>query len=268
VRTFAFDHATVDGDGGLTKHRGHAEQFTEHLGTRATLQMVRIPGGTFAMGSPASEAGRLDAERPQHRVTVATFFLGKYAVTIDQWRAVMEVAPETIPRAERSFRASGSQPMVRISCDEAEAFCARLSGGTSRHYRLPSEAEWEFACRAGTATAFAFGGAITPAIVNHRETGRSTTIAVGSLGVANAFGLFDMHGNVWEWCPDFWHGNYHGAPVDGTAWRSDADTRTRVIRGGSWAHEAKLCRSAARIVVGNPTARSRKIGFRVAMTPP
>ena len=146
-------------------------------------------------------------------------------------------------------------------------FCARLSEMTGRCYRLPSEAEWECACRAGTTTPYTFGQTITPAIVNTRESGRATTVAAASLGVANGFGVFDMHGNVWEWCRDLWHGDYRGAPADGSAWLSDSeDARTRVLRGGAWSHPAKNSRSATRSLTGDVTARSSKIGFRVAMT--
>jgi hypothetical protein len=136
--------------------------------------------------------------------------------------------------------------------------------GSGRAYRLPSEAEWEYACRAGTSTPFWFGTTITRAVANFDG---DVTTPVGSLGAANGFGLFDMHGNVFEWCRDRWHGDYQGAPRDGSAWTSGADQRTRVLRGGSWSHGAKFCRSAARMLSGEPKARSRKIGFRVALSP-
>jgi formylglycine-generating enzyme required for sulfatase activity len=157
-----------------------------------------------------------------------------------------------------------------------EHFCARLSRKTGRIFRLASEAEWEYACRAGTSTAFAFGPTITRDIVIHDgeairladpEGKHATTRPAGSLRVANAFGLYDMHGHVWEWCEDWWHGTYHGAPTDGSAWKSDGEARNRVLRGGSWYAPAELCRSASRNIGGEAGIRSRQIGLRVALTP-
>jgi formylglycine-generating enzyme required for sulfatase activity len=274
LRGFAFETVTLDADGRETeRRRGRAQHFNERLGKRTTLHMVRIPGGAFTMGAPASEPGSLDSERPQHVVTVPSFYLGKYPVTIDQWRAVMGVLPPAMETLNKEFRASGRQPVVRVSCADAEAFCRELSRTARRAYRLPTEAEWEYACRAGTATPFAFGVAITRDVVSHdgemqRLAGRNpVTVPVGSLGVANGFGLFDMHGGVWEWCRDSWHRTYQGAPIDGSAWRTDE--RTRVLRGGSWYSAAKLCRAASR-ALGRETnsVRSREIGFRLAMTEP
>jgi len=240
-----------------------ARLFAEPLGDGVTLQMARIPAGTFLMGAPESESGSLRSERPQHHVAVATFCLGRHAVTIAQWCAVMGAIPAGMTDVDATFRASGEQPVVRVSCDEAEAFCRTLSDRTGRAYRLPSEAEWEYACRAGTTAPFGFGATITRDAANFDGT---STMRVGSFS-ANGFALFDMHGNVFEWCQDRWHADYRGAPADGRAWTSDADQRTRVLRGGSWAHGATFCRSAARMLSGEPKARSRKIGFRVAMSP-
>jgi formylglycine-generating enzyme required for sulfatase activity len=275
LRSFAFTVVTLDAAGReAERHRARAQQLTERLGKRASLEMVEIPAGTFVMGSPEGEPDGRTSERPQHHVTVPRFFLGKHAVTIGQWRAVMGARPEAMKLAEGTFKASGRQPVVRISFDEAEAFCARLSRKTGRGYRLPAEAEWEYACRAGTTTAFAFGTTISRKVVNYdgetirreRPDGKhSTTRPVGSLRVANGFGLFDMHGNVWEWCEDYWHNNYQGAPVDGSA-RKDGESRNRVLRGGSWYAAADFCRAAVRRPAGEAGIRSRQIGFRVAMT--
>ncbi len=276
LRAFAFDVATLDAERQRTeRHRGRAQQFAERLGARATLEMVQIPGGTFTMGAPPDEPASRDAERPQHHVAVPSFFLGKHAVTIAQWRAVMGPLPAAMKMLGKPFTANTRQPVVRVSYDDAQDFCARLSRRSRRAYRLPTEAEWEYACRAGTTTAFAFGKAITRALVNHDgemvrlsapNEEHTTTLPVGHLGAANAFGLFDMHGNVWEWCQDFWHGNYDGAPADGSAWTADADKRSRVLRGGSWFKAAKDCRSASRSLSGETSVRSREIGFRVALS--
>jgi formylglycine-generating enzyme required for sulfatase activity len=255
------------------RRRGRAQQFTADLGDGAILEMVRIPGGTSTMGAPETEAGGRASERPQHRVTVPLFYLGKYAVTIEQWRAVMGAVPAEMKTLDKRFMASRRQPVVRVSYDDAEAFCTRLSRAAGRDYRLPTEAEWEYACRAGTTGPFAFGETITREVANHDGESRAlwgekncATMPVGRLGVANGFGLFDMHGNVWEWCRDSWHGSYEGAPVDGSAWRSGADQRTCVLRGGSWYSAAKFCRAAARGLSRETGVRSREIGFRLAMT--
>ncbi len=274
LRSFAFDTVTLDPAGReVARRRGRAQHFAERLDKRAVLQMVQVPGGTFTMGAAASEADSRSSERPQHVVTVPPFSLGRYPVTIAQWRAVMGALPPAMMALNKAFRASGRQPVVRVTCDDAEAFCRRLSGITRRRYRLPTEAEWEYACRAGTTTPFAFGQSITREVVSHdgemlRLRGSSVvTTPVGTLGVANGFGLCDMHGNVWEWCRDSWHRDYQGAPTDGSAWRSDE--RTRVLRGGSWYSDATRCRAASR-ELGRETnsVRSREIGFRVATSRP
>jgi formylglycine-generating enzyme required for sulfatase activity len=267
LRAFAFDVVTLDQDGRETeRRRGRAQQFSERLGKRTILHMVQIPGATFTMGAPASDAGGSHFERPQRQVNVPPFYLGKYSVTIDQWRAVMGASPPAMKALNNKFRVSGRQPVVSVSWREAEAFCAQLSRTTRRAYRLPTEAEWEYACRAGTASPFAFGESITQEVVNHdgdylRLLGQDcATKPVGSLGVANAFGLFDMHGNVWEWCRDCWHASYEGAPIDGSAWRRDADQGTRVLRGGSWSGQARFCRAAARRFGATPAFEAARSG--------
>jgi formylglycine-generating enzyme required for sulfatase activity len=176
---------------------------------------------------------------------------------------------------ESSFKKSGRQPVVRISFDEVQEFCARLSRKTRRIFRLPSEAECEYACRAGTSSAFAFGATISSDVVIYDgkairvanpDGTHTSTRPVGSLRISNAFGLSDMHGHVWEWCEDWWHKDYQGAPADGNAWKSDGEARNRVLRGGSWYAAAELCRSASRNIGGEAGIRSRQIGFRVALT--
>jgi formylglycine-generating enzyme required for sulfatase activity len=163
LRPFGFEVVTLDEAGRPTeRRRGRARQFTEDLGNGVTLEMVRIAGGTFMMGAPASEAGSDGNERPQRRVTVPLFCLGKHPVTIAQWVAVMDALPEGMTTLDATFTASGRQPVVRVSCDDVEAFCTRLSQTVGRAYRLPTEAEWEYACRAGTTAPFAFGETIAP----------------------------------------------------------------------------------------------------------
>jgi formylglycine-generating enzyme required for sulfatase activity len=255
---------------------GHAEQFAEFLGNGIELEMVRIPAGDFMMGSPQQESERNKNESPQHLVTVPELYLGKYPVTQAQWRMVAD-----LPQVERVLQREPSNfkgedlPVERVSWFEAIEFCRRLSVLTGREYRLPSEAEWEYACRAGTTTPFHFGETISTDVANYNgdyvygigEKGiyRKKTIPVGSFNAANNFGLHDMHGNVWEWCLDHYHSDYEGAPIDGSAWIDPNAERDayRGLRGGSWNNDPHYCRSACRFNFSNPVNRVNVIGFRV-----
>ncbi|MBP0004121.1 MAG: formylglycine-generating enzyme family protein [Cyanobacteria bacterium SBC] len=251
--------------------RGQAQYFVEDLGNGIKLEMMLIPGGEFLMGSPKDEVDRFDRENSQHLVQVPQFFLGKYPVTQAQWRAI---ASEI--KSDPSRFKGENRPVEQVSWLNAVEFCRRLADKTGRPYRLPSEAEWEYACRAGTKTPFHFGKTITTKLVNyngnytygHGVKGeyREETTPVGNFP-ANAFGLYDMHGNVWEWCEDDWHENYQdeNAPTDGSAWiENNNRIKTRkVLRGGSWGDEPGGCRSACRGRV-DPGFTNVSIGFRVA----
>ncbi|GET35887.1 formylglycine-generating enzyme family protein [Microseira wollei] len=196
---FEFEVVTVDAFGQINSRRRHsARYFTEDLGNGVGIEMVAIPGGTFLMGSPETEEGRLKNESPQHQVTVKPFFMGKYPITQEQWQAVMGNNP---------YFKGGKIPVEKVYWQDAIKFCAKLSQKTGKNYRLPSEAEWEYACRAGTTTPFHFGETITPDLVNYngnfphasapKGLYRQETTPVGSFP-PNAFGLYDMHGNVCE----------------------------------------------------------------------
>ncbi|MEO0968185.1 MAG: formylglycine-generating enzyme family protein [Cyanobacteria bacterium J06639_18] len=260
--------------------------FTEDLGDGVKLEMVLIKGGTFTMGSPETEEGSRDNERPQHQVTVPTFFMGKYQVTQAQWRAVAsltQVKRELKP--EPSYFKGDRRPVELVSWYDAVEFCDRLVQKTGLQYRLPSEAEWEYACRAGTTTPFHFGNTITTDLANYQGTDceeysgsygdgpkgvyRKETTDVGSFDAANAFGLYDMHGNVWEWCLDDWHSNYEGAPTDGSAWienneqEDESDNHSRVLRGGSWSIFPGGCRSACRLNFVPVSDVNYSLGFRL-----
>ncbi|MBW4554732.1 MAG: SUMF1/EgtB/PvdO family nonheme iron enzyme [Trichormus sp. ATA11-4-KO1] len=274
LETFEFEVVTVDTAGReVSRDRPSAKVFTEELSKSVTLEMVLIPGGSFMMGSPEFE-GDAD-ERPQHKVTLEPFFMGKFPVTQAQWRAVA-----ALPKVEQTLNPHPSKfkglnrPVENVSWHEAIEFCARLSEKTGREYRLPSEAEWEYACRAGSTTSFHFGETVTPDLVNCsrddysvevKSKYRKETTDVGSFQVANAFGLYDMHGLVWEWCADAWHNNYNGAPTDGTAWEVGGDIYRRVLRGGSWSFGAELCRSASRSW-NESDGGLRICGFRVVFS--
>jgi formylglycine-generating enzyme required for sulfatase activity len=229
------------------KTRAQAEYFAEDLGSGITLEMVAIPGGTFMMGSPESEKGHSKYESPRHRVTVAPFYMGKYPVTQAQYEAVMGKNPSSFPGKKR--------PVEKVSWHDANKFCAKISQKTGHQYRLPSEAEWEYACRAGTTTPFHFGETITTEVANYdgnynygsalKGTYRQQTTDVGSFP-ANSFGLYDLHGNVWEWCADTWHDNYNGATTDGSVWEKGGNDNRSLLRGGSWISVPGNCRSAYR----------------------
>ncbi|HKC66451.1 MAG TPA: formylglycine-generating enzyme family protein, partial [Pyrinomonadaceae bacterium] len=223
------------------------------------IEMVLVPEGTFLMGSPESEGP--DDERPQHQVTVPAFYMSKYEVTQAQYRAVMGVNPSEFQ--------GDDLPVEKVSWNDAREFCNRASSITKRSYRLPTEAEWEYAARAGTTTIFAFGDSISSAQANFDGSNpfgdapagvnRGRTTPVGSFQ-PNAFGLYDMHGNVWEWCEDWYHNNYVGAPADGSAWNESAIYK--VVRGGSWLSNGIGLRSAARDKLA-PEFKLAFVGFRV-----
>ena len=244
--TFTFTTKTVNKTGKIVNQENHqAKYFKEDLGNNITLEMVQIPGGSFMMGSPASEKGRSQDESPQHQVNVPGFSMGKFVVTQEQYQQIMGNNPSHFSGAKR--------PVEQVSWNNAVEFCQKLSQKTGREYRLPSEAEWEYACRGGTTTPFHFGETITTDLANYNETQYASepkgkyleqTIDVGSFP-PNAFGLYDMHGNVWEWCQDDWHDNYINAPKDGSAWTSQSGNN-KLLRGGSWYNDPALCRSAFR----------------------
>jgi formylglycine-generating enzyme required for sulfatase activity len=190
----------------IDKPSGEAEIFTEDLGDGVSLTMVKIPAGTFMMGSPESESERLEDESPQHQVSISEFYMGQTLVTKAQWQVIMSNNPS-------NFTENDQLPVDSVSWRDSMDFCQKLSQKMGKKYRLSSEAEWEYACRAGTITPFAFGETITSAVVNFGT--REKTTLVKSFP-PNLFGLYDMHGNLWEWCLDEWVNNYNGAPTDGS----------------------------------------------------
>ena len=232
-------------------------------------QMVVVPAGSFEMGSPASEEGRYDYEGPQHRVTIGSnFAVGVYEVTRGEFARFVSATERSTgdscwmwedggweERSGRSWRSPGfsqedSHPVVCVSWEDARAYAEWLSRETGEEYRLLSEAEWEYAARAGTATRYWWGDAIGSNRANCGNScgdGYARTAPVGSFS-ANAFGLHDVHGNVWEWVEDCWHENYEGAPRDGSVWFGDqgGNCSPRVFRGGSWIDYPRYLRSAYR----------------------
>ena len=263
-------------------------------------EMVSLPPGSYAMGSPVGEHGRFDSETPQHRVSVPAFALGKFDVTNEEFLTFLRETgfqPALCDRIlELGWRSPGDgtayapgnwppgrNPAVCLNWFDAQAYVAwlnakirsrlALSSGGTGPYRLPSEAEWEYAARAGTTTARWWGEAIGNGKANCNGCGSSfdgTLIApVGSFP-PNLFGLYDMLGNVWQWTEDCWNENYAGAPADGSVWKR-GDCSKRVLRGGSWSNLPEFLRSAARNkadAAGGDFDYSNYAGFRVARTLP
>ena len=226
----------------------------DDLGKGINLEMVLIPAGKFMMGSPVSETGRANNET-QHEVTLTKpFYMGKYEVTQEQWEAVLGNNPS---------ESKGAKLPVTVSWAECQEFIKKMNANTNGGYRLPTEAEWEYACRAGTSTAYSFGGRITPKDANFGGSKFSQTVAVGSYS-QNVFGLYDMHGNVWEWCED-WHAEYPTGAV--TDPKGPLIGNGRVYRGGSFLDQngESVARSSLRNY-RSPTFRNRNLGFRLAMT--
>ncbi|MDJ0717182.1 MAG: formylglycine-generating enzyme family protein [Prochloraceae cyanobacterium] len=247
----------------INRQKQQGTAIIEVLEPGIELELIEIPGGSFFMGSPEEELESYYDERPQHEVNVPGFLMGRYPITQGQWRVVAGWE-----RVERELEPDPSYfkddyekidrwtlPVETISWEDAAEFCARLSKKTKKEYRLPTEAEWEYACRAGTTTSFHFGETISTELANYdgnytygegvKGKYREKTTPVGYFKVANAFGLYDMHGNVYEWCEDDYHSNYEDAPNDGSARVSEL-SNTKVIRNGSWYSHPDLCRSASR----------------------
>ncbi len=274
------------------------QSYKEELPQGVELTMVEISAGNFLMGSPSGEEGRNDYSwlsdddkralgvegidvEAQRRVTVPAFWMGRFPITQAQWKVVAGLAKvERALNADPSHFKGPDRPVEQVSWDDAIEFCRRLSKHMRRNYTLASEAQWEYACRAGSTTPFHFGETLATELANYdgnytygqglKGTYREQTTDVGSYP-ANAWGLQDMHGNVWEWCLDRWHPSLAKGPTDGSAWEEPApesakdDQDRRVLRGGSWDFLPRLCRSAYRSAL--PVNRNSLIGFRVCCLP-
>jgi formylglycine-generating enzyme required for sulfatase activity len=267
------------------------------------IPLAFIPAGSFLMGSPENESSRSRVEGPQHEVTLGSFFMAKTPITQAQWREVAGwQKQERDLDPDPSYFKGANRPVEMVSWFDALEFCRRLSQRTGQCYGLPSEAQWEYACRAGTTTQFHFGATLTPELANYDA---KQTTDVGRFP-ANAWGLHDMHGNVWEWCLDEWHKNYDGAPSDGGAWTegdslgkccaaapgtatpgtaarptatatsptmptttsvsASVASPDRLLRGGSWLDFPGFCRSASRSH-SQPVDANSDVGFRVVCLP-
>jgi formylglycine-generating enzyme required for sulfatase activity len=229
--------------------------------------MVVVPAGSFVMGSPKDEKGRRDDEGPQHKVTIArSIAVGKFEVTFDEWDACV-AAGGCSHKPEDAGWGRGRRPVINVSWEDAQGYVRWLSKKTGKSYRLLSEAEWEYAARAGTETRYPWGDEPGSNRANFRESGsqwsNKQTAPMGSFA-PNAFGLHDMIGNVWEWTQDCWNGSYEGAPEDGRPWES-GDCGRRVVRGGSWWSNPENARSASRRWL-EPGYRGNGLGFRLART--
>jgi formylglycine-generating enzyme required for sulfatase activity len=290
-QTYTYTVITLDQRGNITQREEASNKGFIETACGLNLEFVRIPTGEFMMGSPDNEAERSSNESPVHRVSLPEYFLSRTTVTQAQWEAVANLDQISLElKTNPSNFKNPNHPVERVSWKECIEFCLRLSQATGKAYRLPSEAEWEYACRAGTTTPFHFGATLSPAIANYdgnhtygngqKGTYRQTTIPVKSLKAPNAWGLYHMHGNVWEWCMDDWHGNYNGAPTDGSAWLENDNhshsgsheqylkavlnsvNSNKLLRGGSWYSSPQLCRSAYRFR-HTRDLQGNGIGFRL-----
>jgi formylglycine-generating enzyme required for sulfatase activity len=258
----------------IDKRSLQVQGYRERLADGVELTMVQIPAGGFLMGSPSVEPGRYDDEGSQHQVQLQGFFMGQTPITQAQWQVV--AGWQNLQRDLNSDPARFKglhRPVEGVDWEDAIEFCNRLSQRTGRHYSLPSEAQWEYACRAATTTPFHFGETINSELANYDATDaygdgpkglyRRETTDVATFP-ANPWGLHDMHGNVWEWCQDQWHTSYNGAPQDGSAWvdQNVNNDKQRLLRGGSWGLSPRFCRSAHRYHF-RPVNASSLVGFRV-----
>lgn len=258
---------------GLSTSRslGKAKSITLRTTNGITIDLIGIPGGKFLMGSPESELERQANESPQHFVKIKSFLMAQYPITQAQWWAVMNDNPSGFSDANVT---KSKKPVERVSWHDCILFCKKLAKLTRRVVRLPTEAEWEYACRGQTTTAFHFGVTISTDLANYngediygvgmKGRNRQQTTDVDCFS-ANSFGLYDLHGNVAEWCADTWHFNYQNAPKDGSVWVSGYDREMRVLRGGSWQHSPGSCRSAYRLKA-TPHERADNFGFRIALS--
>ncbi|KOR35618.1 hypothetical protein AM228_17460 [Planktothricoides sp. SR001] len=316
-KTFSYAVVKLDPQGNISsRNQGSNQGYIERI-NGVEFPLLRIPSGSFLMGSPDKELEYHNSQCPQHQVRIAEFCLGQTQVTQAQWRVVAN-----LPKIHRdldpdpSFFKGDNCPVEQVSWYDCIEFCARLSQKTGKNYRLPSEAEWEYACRAGTTTPFHFGETISTEVANYdgdhtygrgqQGVLRGETIPVGSLNAANAWGLHDMHGNVWEWCLDDWHDSYTGAPTDGRPWLDNNDNdyqtifgriissvlpknkndndyhfgnwqnllkkflehkKNKLLRGGYWFYDPGYCRSAHRFS-RDPGVRNHNIGFRIGISLP
>jgi formylglycine-generating enzyme required for sulfatase activity/uncharacterized caspase-like protein len=272
--TFNFEVVSIDQKGQeIQRSQRTGEQYIEEIRSGVSLELVIVPGGNFLMGSPETEVRRLPNENPQHLVRTKPFLIGKYPVTQAQWKAVAALAKINHDlELDPSHFKGANLPVEQVSWHDAVEFCLRLSKKTGHDYRLPTEAEWEYACRAGTKTPFHFGETMTSKLANYdcnysyasqlKGSFRKKTTPIDFFPFPNAFGLFDMHGNVWEWCLDCWSENYNNALSDGQAWFNDSSTKLRLLRGGSWYNDPRDCRSAFR-KSWDSNDKLNRVGFRV-----
>jgi formylglycine-generating enzyme required for sulfatase activity len=279
-KEFEFTVLRINPQGQVRHGRSNrAKVFCQPLEPNLNLEMVYVPSGILRMGSPRTEVGHEQNESPMHWVAISPFFMGKFPITQAQWQAIAE-----LPSINKSLNPNPSEfqganrPVENISWYDAVEFCDRLTVKTGINYRLPTEAEWEYACRAGTKSPFCFGETMTSAIANYDGTYpygfgakgeyRQQTTDVGSFEAANNYGIYDLHGQVMEWCADPWHDNYLKAPNDGKCWQEEESEPEsyRVLRGGSWFNVAGRCRAASRHRY-DADIWLNHVGFRVALSP-
>ncbi|MGK7930664.1 MAG: formylglycine-generating enzyme family protein [Microcystaceae cyanobacterium] len=280
-----FEVAFLNQEGDIIECQNHsADYYQEKLAEDIHLEMIKIPSGHFLMGSPPTEEGFLRSQSPQREVEIGEFWMSIYPITQEQWKAVAKLPEvDNYLRRNPSYFEGKKRPVEQVSWYEAKEFCDRLSQFSGKKYELPSEAQWEYACRANTTTPFHFGETITTELANYsgvdweylgkicskgsygkgtQGQDRKETTQIDYFKVYNSFGLADMHGNVREWCADSWHPDYNNAPINARPWLIHGDLHKRVIRGGSWNGSPHKCRSAYRAKF-EAEGSLYDIGFRV-----
>ncbi len=261
LNKFQFQVVSIDANGDETESKTlETEYIKEDLGSGISLEMVSIPSGEFLFGLPNNTKEKTDNEIMQQVIKVSSFYISKYPITQNQWERVMKNNPSRFK--------GGNRPVEQVSWFEAMSFCQKLSTKTGKKYRLPTETEWEYACRGGTTSPFNFGESIITDLANYdgncgyanapKGRYRQKTVNVGSFS-ANAFGLYDMHGNVREWCANIWEKEFDRQEI---IVPDVNDLRLRALRGGSWADHPLSCRCTARYGL-EPTIKNFIIGFRV-----
>jgi formylglycine-generating enzyme required for sulfatase activity len=291
AQTYHYEIITLNKRGDIAQRQpGQNQGYVENT-QGLNIEMARIPAGKFMMGAPKNEAGRSNDEGPQHRVSVPEFAMSRTAITQAQWEVVAQLPQVLRSLTSAPARFNGkNNPVEQVSWEDCIEFCLRLSQASGNLYRLPSEAEWEYACRGGTTTPFHFGPTLSPQVANYdgnytygqgkKGEYRNRTIPVGSLNAPNAWGLHEMHGNLLEWCLDDWHESYEGAPGDGRAWidndnhyqnsqewltslLTNQSRSGKLLRGGCWLSYPEFCRSANRFNGPRVFKFNVFIGFRI-----
>ena len=233
-------------------------------------QLVPIPQGTFLMGSDKRNTLGFSKEYPQHLVDMPAFYMSKYLITQKQWKVISQLPSIDIELdCNPRYRREDNYPIENINWYEALEFCNRISVITGKNIMLPSESQWEYCCKAGTNTTYSFGDNITPELANYNRHKENVTPRIKPIGSypSNPWGLYDMHGNINEWCLDDWHINYENAPTDGSPWLYEKNPyNSKILRGGNYYSTHRSCTSTSRYLLST-YRKTIGVGFRICYNP-